>query len=54
MMGSNTDKLFLWFGGDKGFKNQIENDKLKNRWCQQNNYKLVTRINYEDDDRVLK
>ena len=36
------------WGGDKGFKDQLINDKLKNDFCKDNDVNLL-RISYKDD-----
>jgi very-short-patch-repair endonuclease len=41
------------FGGDKSFIKQIENDNLKDRWCLENNIKLVRISYYENIENIL-
>jgi very-short-patch-repair endonuclease len=41
------------FGGDKSFIKQIENDNLKDKWCLENNIRLVRISYYENIENIL-
>lgn len=46
--GEQHFKSIKWFGGDEALKNVKIRDNIKNKFCQDNNIKLI-RISYMDD-----
>lgn len=41
------------FGGEKGFNDGLKRDQCKNKWCLENNVKLI-RIKYNEIDKISK
>jgi hypothetical protein len=39
------------FGGEKGFNDVLKRDKCKNKWCLENNIKLI-RIKYDQISEI--
>lgn len=53
--GIQHDKPIDFFGGEKGFKENLERDKLKRKKCEENNIHLIEiRPNYVFEDVVKK
>lgn len=47
-------KPIEFFGGEEGYQKQVQNDKIKNEYCDNNNINLL-RINYKQEHlKVLK
>jgi very-short-patch-repair endonuclease len=54
--GEQHHRISPKFKGEKGFKDRIDNDRRKDKWAKENNYKLA-RISYKDAyklDSILK
>ena len=49
--GEQHFKVVDFFGGEEKFLQQKENDEKKNKWCKENNIKLV-RIPYSEYDNI--
>ena len=41
------------FGGEKGFNDELKRDKCKNKWCLENNVKLI-RIKYDQISEIVE
>lgn len=49
--GQQHYKPVKWFGGDEGFELTLKRDECKNKWCLENNIKLI-RIKYNEIDKI--